>query len=282
MEEAYKTSMIIFDQVSKRITPTLYEQLRSIEKGEIVVIPGAHDHIEKVLDTMQVPYEMKSADEIENLNGQRVVFANCTTYHHQKHGKMAREYVNGGGRLITTDWALSLMTMAFPGMLRKTAHTEDVVVEIQCPTDIARNWIGMNYAQCSPQWWLESSSYVYSIKKDAGIIPIITSEEMKQKYGQPYVTVGFKHGEGEAFHFISHLELQRTKGNASGTLDDFLEKVGAEKTDDMDDDTLANLEAAYSALSTLANLCIPTPILDTSGKSIMFAKSVGAKSKPLG
>ena len=117
-------------------------------------------------------------------------------------------------------------------------------------------------------------------------MPIITSEEMESKYGKPYVAIGFAEGKGEVFHFISHLELQRTrlqKKEGKETLDDFLQKVGAEKTSDMEDATFAELEAAYSTLNTLANLCIPVPILNTSMKSTYVGskKSSSMKSKGL-
>ena len=212
------------------------------------------------------------------------MIANCMRYNDKSSAKAAKDFVEAGGRLVTTDWALDLMMHAFPGKLTKTKSTSDDVVEIECPTDIGRNWIGMNYAQCAPKWWLESSSDIYSINKNAtDVVAIITSEEMKAKYGQPYVTVGFPHGKGEAFHFISHLELQRTKSDKkSGTLDDFLKKMGASKTDDMDEVGLSELEAAYSTLNTLAHLCVPTPILNTGGMSTVIGAKSGLKSKKLG
>jgi len=187
--------------------------------------------------------------------------------------------------LVSTDWSLGLTTKVFPGKLKMTKKTSDDVVEIECPTDIARRFIGMNYAQCKPQWWLEGSSDVYDIGE--GVTPIITSEEMEQKYGKPYVAVGFPHGKGEVLHFISHLELQRTRQKTkeqSGNLDDFLKKMKVEKTAEMDDATVADLEAAYSTLSTVAYLCLRTPVLNSGGKSVYFGaskKSAGPKSMKL-
>ena len=108
---------------------------------------------------------------------------------------------------------------------------------------------------------------------------------MEEKYGTPHIASGFTHGKGEAIHFISHLELQRThlrtKGDSAG-LETFLEKMKISKTADMEDAKVAELEAAYSTLNTLAYLCMPFPLLKQSMKSVTLENiSSGKKSKEL-
>lgn len=283
MKSAYKTSGKIFEQVSMRAQPKMLEQLHALTDKDIVVVQGTYDHIEKLLGTISVPYTLIQSEGIKSYNGGRVMFVNCMTYDNGAPVNAVSSFVKEGGRLVTTDWALGLVQKAFPGKLTKIKDTVDDVVEIECHTDIARRFVGLNYAQCHPKWWLEGSSHVYDIGN--GVTPIITSEEMETKYGKPYVAVGFAAGKGEVFHFISHLELQRTrlqKKEGKASLDDFLKKVGAEKTADMEDATFAELEAAYSTLNTLANLCIPSPILNVDMKSTYIGKNAGSlKSKGL-
>ncbi len=288
MKSAYQTSGKVFEQVSKLYKPGLLEQLREIKDGEIVEVKGVHDHIEVLLDTLKVPYTQINPGEMAAHNGGRVMLVNCMEYHSvpKKTTDAVREFVGGGGRLVTTDWALSLVAKAFPGKLQHIKNTSDEVVEIEAHTDIARKFMGMNYAQCHPQWWLEGSSHVYSVSD--GVIPIITSDEMQEKYGQPYVTVGFTEGSGEVFHFISHLELQRTRQKTkaqSGSLDDFLKKMKVSKTADMDEAKVAELEAAYSTLNALAYLCLPAPLLSAGDmKSVFTGKTkqgVGTVSQKL-
>ncbi|MFH0701541.1 MAG: hypothetical protein V2A62_03835 [Candidatus Woesearchaeota archaeon] len=282
MDDAYKTSGKIFQQVSMRYQPALLEQLKGIQPGEIVVVQGTYDHIEKLLDTIKVPYEMITPDDMGTHNGGRVMFVNCRQYDgvNKSSKKGIEDFVQEGGRLVTTDWSVGLVSSVFPGKIKKTVKTSDDVIEIQCNTDIARRFVGMNYAQCSPQWWLEGSSDVYSIGE--GVTPLITSDEMKAKYGQPYVAVGFVEGRGEVIHFISHLELQRTrlrnKADESG-LDDFVKKMKIDKTEDMDEAKVAELEAAYSTLNTVAYLCLNAPIIGGAMKSITLsgASKVGSK-----
>lgn len=276
LDKAYNTSGKIFQQVSRRYQPALLDQLNAVQPGEIVVVAGTYDHIEKLLDTIKVPYEKIGREEMTTHNSGRVMFVNCAEY--GSVDKTLKEgvssFVKDGGRLVTTDWSVGLVEKAFPGKVKKTKKTVDDVIEIQCHTDIARRFMGMNYAQCSPQWWLEGSSDIYSIGE--GVIPIITSEEMKEKYGQPYVAVGFNDGKGEVIHFISHLELQRTrlrnKADEAG-LDDFLKKMKISKTADMDEAKVAELEAAYSTLNTVAYLCLRAPVIGGSMKSITITPS---------
>ncbi len=285
MKSAYKTSGAIFDQVSKLHQPGLREELDSLG-GEIVVIKGDHDRVEELLDTIKVPYALIESNELATYNGGRVFFVNCRRYGgiSASMKDAVKERVSSGGRLITSDWSLSLTERVFPGKLHKTTSTTDDVMEVQCETDIARKLIGLNYAQCSPQWWLEGSSDVYSIGKN--VTPLLTSREMEARYGQPYVAVGFTQGRGEALHFISHFVLQRTKQKGkekSAGLDDFLAKIKIERTAEMDDATLAELEAAYSSLNTVAYLCLRAPLLPTDMKSMLASASqiAGKKSARL-
>lgn len=287
MNSAYQSSGKIFEQVSKKVNPGLIEQLKEVKPSDLIVVRGTYDHIEKLLDTLHVPYTLIGREEISKQNGGRVMFVNCMDYSNNgAYVKAVQSFVEGGGRLVTTDWAVGLLAKAFPGKLHKTNDTSDDVVEVKADNDIARRFLGMNYAQCHPKWWLEGSSHIYKIGE--GVTTLFSSEEMKSKYGQAPVAVAFPHGNGEVFHFISHLELQRTKQKSAsdkGTLEDFLKKMDAVKTCDMDASlTVAELEAAYSTLNTLANLCAPLPIIN-SGTNSYLLKSAKAptseKSKKL-
>ncbi len=270
LKSAYKSSGAVFEQVSKLQSPGLYERLKAIEPGEIVVVKGQYDHIEKLVDTLKVPYKLIGQGDFEESGRGRVMFVNCATY--SGANKRVADFVEKGGRLITTDWSLGLITATFSGYLHKTKETTEDVVEVQCDSPLAKKLLGLHYAQCHPKWWLEGSSHIYSIKKE--VTPIITSAEMKTKYGQPFVAVGFNYGNGDVFHFISHLELQRTHLRTKedeGGLDDFLAKMNAERTSLMEEANVGELEAAYSTLNTLAHLCISSPLLEKEIQPLLAA-----------
>ena len=282
MKVAYKTSAKVFEQVSKRNNPGLPSDLKSLRKNEIIVVKGQHDHVEKIIDAIGIPYTLmkrennysennndntstrKNLDkQLKNYEGSRVLFVNCASYEDNIPAESVREFVKRGGRLVTTDWALDFAAKAFPGHLFKREETTDDVVEIKCFTPLAQKLIGLHYSECHPKWWLEGSSYLYQISTDT--IPIITSPEMKERYGQDCVAAGFMHGRGEVLHFISHFELQRTHQRTSmdrGDLEEFLKNMSASRTKEMAGVSVAELEAAYSTINTVAHLCARAPLLN--------------------
>ncbi|MDO8685417.1 MAG: hypothetical protein Q7J78_01960, partial [Clostridiales bacterium] len=124
MKGAYATSGQIFKQVTMRTQPNLMGQLEGIEKGELVVVRGQHDHVEKLLDTLHLPYTMIEPDQIPSHQGGRVMIVNCARYAPApKKEEALRMFVEEGGRLVTTDWAVELVSRAFPGTLKKTQST---------------------------------------------------------------------------------------------------------------------------------------------------------------
>lgn len=275
LDDAYKTSGTVWAQVSQKFQPGLVEKIAGIEPGEVVVIRGTYDHVEKLLDTLKISYDAIDSSALGDLDHGRVLFANCKRYSGVDPQAKANigNIVESGGRLISTDYALDLVQHVFPGRLTKTASTKDDVVGIDFVADVAFRWQGMTYAECSPQWWLEGSSDVFSVGE--GVTTLIESEEMEAKYGQKHVAVAFPYGSGDVVHFISHLELQRTKLKAKHHdegLETFLKKMDAIKTADMVDVPVAELEAAYSTLNTVAHLCTRTPIFPGEGKSTMASK----------
>jgi hypothetical protein len=62
-----------------------------------------------------------------------------------------------------------------------------------------------------PQWWLEGSSYPIQILDQERVKVLVTSSEIKNKYGEAPVFVTFEHGEGRIYHMISHFYLQRSE-----------------------------------------------------------------------
>ncbi len=278
ISEAYNTSGKIFTAVSQRYQPQLADQIRAIEEGDVTVVRGTYDHIEKLLDKIKVPYATINSEEITPSLQTKVLFVNCKEYSSAPETQVVatKKYVENGGRLVSTDWALSLVERAFPGTITKTNSTGgNESVEVEALSMVGQTLIGLNYAQCHPQWFLESGSYVYTHGKN--VTPIITSDAMNERYGSPNIAVGFRAGSGEVIHFISHLEAQQTKlkhkSDKEG-LDEFLSKMKVEKTDDMEEAKLAELEAAYSTLNTVAHLCVRTPLLGSGDfKSVMAAGS---------
>ena len=186
MKSAYDTSGKVFEQVSRLHNPGLLERIREGNPKDIVVVKGTYDHVENLLDTIKIPYTKIDPSQIASYNGGRVMLVNCRSYGNvgndfadesQSMSKKLKESVKGfvaeGGRLVTTDWALGLVQKTFPGKVKYKSSTNDDVVEVQAHTDVGRRFLGLNYAQCHPKWWLEGSSYLFDVGQ--GVVPILTS-----------------------------------------------------------------------------------------------------------
>ena len=124
-----------------------------------------------------------------------------------------RAFVEAGGSLFTTDWALKhVIEPAFPGVLAFSQRpTPDDVVRIEVKDHDNIYLQGVLDGQDDPQWWLEGSSYPITVVDAERVQVLITSRELEEKYGEAPVAVWFRWGEGDVFHMISHYYLQRTE-----------------------------------------------------------------------
>ena len=168
-----------------------------------------------MLQALEVEFtacEPSSLDRL-TLHPEQLLVINCPGQISGAAVTKVRAFVEAGGSLFTTDWALKhVIEPAFPGVLafneRPTA--DDVVrIEVKEPDNIYLQ--GVIDGQDDPLWWLEASSYPIRIVDHDRVKVLITSKELGEKYGEEPVAVWFRWGEGEVFHMISHYYLQRTE-----------------------------------------------------------------------
>jgi len=142
-------------------------------------------------------------------------------------------FVQNGGWLLTTDWAIvSILEKIFPGYIRWNGiKTADAVVACQLndpyhafldgvATEIQRNkWSAKsskNTAKNEFRWWLETKSYPIDVINKHEVHVLISSRELKYKWGEDPVLCYFNIGDqgGRVIHIISHTHLQ--KGGEKG------------------------------------------------------------------
>ena len=148
-----------------------------------------------------------------NLTPDNILFINCPGTVTKKGLRKIVSFVESGGFLFTTDWALKhVIEPGFPGYLRYNDRpTTDEVVRVEIIADddpFLQSLIGPND---DPQWWLEGSSYPIRILNTDTVRVLIRSRELGEKYGEEPVAVVFPFGKGEVFHMISHYYLQRAE-----------------------------------------------------------------------
>ena len=173
-------------------------------------------------------------------------------------------FVESGGFLFTTDWALKhIIEPAFPGYIKYNGRsTADEVVRVEILSEedpFLKSLIGEND---DPQWWLEGSSYPIRVLDKENVEVLVKSKDIKQRYDDSAVFVSFDHGKGKIYHMISHFYLQRaetrTERHKNKGSDYLSEKLMMDnireskyKTMGADDANLAEVEAAYSSSSLM-------------------------------
>lgn len=215
MKRAYKIAdELLKDRLSEH-APEFLDDITNIQKADVLVTRGKYDFIERVLAQAGTPFTLLDPSDIENaeFRPDQIIFVNCPGNFSPEGIKKLASFVNDGGFLFTTDWAISnVLQRAFPGYVEynKNPTTDEVVrVEIKDKDDPFLRSILTE--KDDPQWWLEGSSYPIKILDREKVRVLVSSKAIKKKYGEDPVFITFEHGQGKVYHMISHFYLQRTE-----------------------------------------------------------------------
>jgi hypothetical protein len=230
----------LYSEVKKRKMEALNKKdvVDAVEKhGKILAVSGKYEKPKKIVEHMYASMKkVVKEKEImkENLSLYDVLLIGCpgSDIPHAAYPKV-KDFVNNGGWLITTDWALkSIIENIFPGYIRwNRAKTADAVVPCQIIqpdhpflegvlTEIQQSkWqkqTAKNTKEREFRWWLETRSFPIQILNYQEVRVLISSWEIQNKWGESPVLVEFDYGKmgGRIIHMISHTHLQ--KGGAKG------------------------------------------------------------------
>ena len=108
-------------------------------------------------------------------------------------------------------WALAhIVEKAFPKYVRwNHTQTADDVVAVQMHRHSDNFLKHVHVDGAEPKWWLEGSSYPIRVVDPRRVDVLISSREMKEKYGEAPIAVRFRDGDGVVVHITSHFYLQR-------------------------------------------------------------------------
>ncbi len=266
-QRSYKAAAAITRAQLRRDAPERARALDAVEQSDVVVVGGIYDHVESVLQALGVPHVLVTPQEVDGLRlrPEQLLVVNCPGDVSPRAVGRIRAFVEAGGSLFTTDWALKhVVEPAFPGVLafQKAPTRDDVVrIEVRDPDNIYLQ--GVLDGQDDPQWWLEGSSYPITILDPGRVQVLITSRELGEKYGETPVAVWFRWGEGDVFHMISHYYLQRTElrtaRHQQAAVSYFAEKevdLPAAMAAEVDGLSLADVESAKPSAAFMANVII--------------------------
>jgi len=266
MSTAYRVAQEMIKDKLKDVDEGMAAEFEELGQSEVIVSRGVHDYIEQVFNGIGLKHNLIDPQQFEkiDLDPDKIIFINCPGSVSSKGLRNLVTFVEKGGFLFTTDWALKhVIEPGFPGYIKynnRPTNDEVVRVEILAEEDpFLQSLIGPND---DPQWWLEGSSYPIEIVNHKEVDILIKSKEIEKKYGESAVFVTFDYGKGKVYHMISHFYLQRAETRTarhkkSGTEYAYeklnMDESRAEKYKNMgiDDAYLSDVEAAYSSSSMM-------------------------------
>jgi len=249
----------------QRDAPLTAQALEEITASDLIIVGGCYDHVERVLAALEVPFKKVSDQQLSDLNlsSEQLLIINCPGNLPEASLRQVAKFVESGGTLFTTDWALrNVIEPAFPGIIEyNDTPTGDDVVRIEVLDPKSPYLQGVMDVNDDPQWWLEGSSYPIRILDEEKVRVLITSKELGEKYGEEAVAVVFRHGDGEVFHMISHYYLQRSDFRSERhemSAADYANAKDVPMTaamlDEADDLKYGLVEAAGSSARLMANI----------------------------
>ena len=266
MSTAYRVAQEMIKDKLKDVDEDMAAEFEELGQSEVIVSKGVHDYIEQVFNGIGLKHNLINPQQFEkiDLDPDKIIFINCPGNVTSKGLRNLVTFVEKGGFLFTTDWALRhVIEPGFPGYIKynnRPTNDEVVRVDILAEEDpFLQSLIGPND---DPQWWLEGSSYPIEILNHKEVDILIKSKEIEKKYGESAVFVTFDYGKGKIYHMISHFYLQRaetrTARHAKSGAEYANEKLNMdpyrkEKYMNMgiDDANLSDVEAAYSSSSIM-------------------------------
>lgn len=239
--------------------PDLLARLDHVEPGQVAAFSGTYDNIEAVTQELGVPLEVNP----ERLT-QRIVFVNCSSSYPQHLQAGVTPFVENGGQLVTSDWALHyVLKPSFPETVEWTGQSApESVISVEPAGESLWGDIVVNGA--NPQWWLWGSYPIRILDEDRVKVEA-ASHDLLVSHQSPVVACRFPWGAGSVFHVISHFRAKKTgmpTARHDGPGVDFL-RAGMRLSDegieevlhDLPPVTFAALQSACTATELVAQLC---------------------------
>ena len=266
MSTAYRVAQEMIKDKLKDVDEDMAAEFEELGQSEVIVSTGVHDNIEQVFNGIGLKHYLINPQQFEkiDLDPDQIIFINCPGNVTSKGLRNLVTFVEKGGFLFTTDWALRhVIEPGFPGYIKynnRPTNDEVVRVDILAEEDpFLQSLIGPND---DPQWWLEGSSYPIEILNHKEVDILIKSKEIEKKYGESAVFVTFDYGKGKIYHMISHFYLQRaetrTARHAKSGAEYANEKLNMDqyreekyKNMGIENANLSDVEAAYSSSSMM-------------------------------
>ena len=176
MSTAYRAAERLVDAQLSEEEKT---QLRDADETGIVVIRGQYDRVEDVLGAMRIPHKVVDPTGFRSahLSPDALLVINCPGQLDRSAIQRVREFVEQGGSLFSTDWALlHVVEPAFPGTVEFNKQpTDDTTVRVEVRDHDNPFLDGMFHPGADPIWWLDVLPTHVVYTREAGTMPPMPS-----------------------------------------------------------------------------------------------------------
>ena len=163
MHKAYSIANELLRDKLKEEAPDILADLDDINESDVIVTVGQHDRIESVFSKVNTPHNLIHPEQLRGLrlDPDQIVFVNCPGQFDDRGLRRLNQFVEEGGFLFTTDWALKhVLEQAFPGYVRyNNQSTADEVVRVEVLSGDDPFLNSILGPDDDPQWWLEGSAF---------------------------------------------------------------------------------------------------------------------------
>jgi HEAT repeat protein len=245
-----------------------------LQKARILVVTGAWDHVEKVLEHLNIAHTLLRAQELKDagINPNQTILVNCEGNMDTDSRARVQWFVNVGGYLMTTDWALTkTIEPGFPGYLKQfsgsSTGNDVVVVEDAHPGHPFT--AGVFEHVPAMKWWLEIQAFPMTVTWPERTEVLVDSAEMRKRYGSSPMAATFRWGLGKVQHSISHFYLQEegisaaqkprdrmvfAADNLGVTLDEIRRLAKEGRFEKINDETMKEIGPDYSMFRLIVNV----------------------------
>ncbi len=161
MRQANEVASEIVKKRMAKARPRDLKLLRQAGAADIVVVRGGYDRVQDVLKALKVKHVLVPPRLVSRipLMSTQTLMINCPGRLSKAAVKKVNRFVKTGGFLVTTDWAITLLTKAFPGYVKRgKRNTKNDVVKVAIHDDDAPFIQNIKGMKENPRWWLEGSS----------------------------------------------------------------------------------------------------------------------------
>ncbi|HMX47858.1 MAG TPA: hypothetical protein PKC93_18005, partial [Candidatus Obscuribacter sp.] len=181
----------------------------AFSKTTIIEVKGQWDDAGHILRGYGLPFTRITSNKLKetDLAQTRILVVNCGANLDAGAVQRVRDFVSGGGYLLTTDWALdSCLEKAFPGYVEwNSDYTESSIVDAVVVDEDPVLLVGVPRVA---YWKLENRSQTVKVLRGREVQVLARSRDLMQREcsNLGILALTFPYGAGRVLHLVGHFD----------------------------------------------------------------------------